>query len=341
MKFSSKLLLGLLSAFLVALTYRRLASKYISDIIPLHIIHILAYLPLLTALIIVFIWQTRENKGLKPRYELWFRQVMAFSLGVDLAMFGLQKLQKLQMIVPLGKLDEPFSSFSGYDLVWAFFRYSYPFTSVVAILQIASAALILFGRTRLLGCLIALPLLVFITLVDLFYAMPAGVLLHGAVFLTAVVYFICTDATHLWPLLLNRSRHSVTPLKWLWPVLFILVLLFCTIRLRHPNRHPELTGKYRVEHLTINGIAYQAKSSTDSVLTHVYLDLDNEVVFKWNDYRRQRIGHYALDGNRITMKWQYPASATGAFKGNIRQQGERLHLDGVMDGQRFTMLLIK
>lgn len=341
MKFYQKLLLGLLAAFVVALNYRRLASKYISDLIPLDFIHLAAYVPLLVAFIMIVIWHAREHKGTTSRYELWFRQVMAFSLALDLAMFGLQKFQRLQMIVPLGKLDEPFSSFSGYDLVWAFFRFSYPFISVVAILQIFSAALILFGRTRLLGSLIAFPLLVFITLLDLFYAMPLGVLLQGVVLLTAVAYFVCTDGAHLWPLLLTRSNRSVTPLMWLWPFLFLLIPLFCTIRLHHPNRHPELTGKYRVENLKIDGIAYQAKSSTDSVLTHVYLDLDDEVVFKWNDYRRQRVGHYELDRNRIKMQWRYPIGGMGEFSGHIRRQGNRFILDGIMDGQRFTMFLIR
>lgn len=340
MKFYQKLLLGLLAAFVVALNYRRLASKYISDIIPLDFIHLSAYLPLLAALVLIGVWHFRECKGITSGYELWFRQVMSFSLALDLAMFGLQKIQKLQMIVPLGKLDEPFSSFSGYDLVWAFFRFSYPFTLVVAVLQIVSAAMILFGRTRLAGCLIALPMLVFITLMDLFYTMPPGVLLQGVVLLTAVIYFICTDGAHFWPLLLTRSHRSVTPVKWLWPFLILMIPVFCTIRLHHPDRHPEFTGKYRVENLKIDGIAYQAKNSADSVLTHVYLDLDDEVVFKWNDYRRQRIGHYELDGDRIRMHWRYPVQGTGGFNGHIRRRGNRFTLDGIMDGRQFTMFLV-
>lgn len=342
MKLYQKLLLGLLAAFVVGLDYRRLASKYLSDLIPLDVIHLAAYLVLIIAFVMVFIWHARERKGIPNRYEVWFRQVMAFSLALDLGMFGLQKLQKLQMLIPLGMLDTPFSSFSGYNLVWAFFRFSYGFTCVIALLQIAAAVMILFNRTRLLGSLTALPMLVFITLMDFFYAMPPGVLLQGVVLLTAVTYFICTDGAHLWPLLISRSDNSATPAKWLWPALFVLIPILCTIHLQHPNRHPALTGKYRVENLKIDGIAYKAKNSTDSILTNVYLDLDDGIVFNWNDYRRIRIGHYVLNNtSQINLKWRYPRQGVGPFSGKLTSNGRQLSLNGVMEGKHYQMILVK
>jgi hypothetical protein len=199
MKLYQKFLLGLLSAFVVGLVFRRLASKYLGTVIPLDFIYLAAYLPLLIPLVVVFVWHSREKRGQPDSYKAWIIQLTAFFLALDLAMFGLQKLQKLQMLIPLGMLDSPFSSFSGYNLVWAFFHFSYPFTSVVALLQIIAAGLILFNTTRLLGSLMALPMLVFISLLDFFYAMPLGVLAQGVVLLTAVIYFICANGSHLLP----------------------------------------------------------------------------------------------------------------------------------------------
>jgi len=342
MKLYQKLLLGLLSAFVVGLVFRRLASKYLSAIVPLDLIYIAAYLPLFIALAVVLIWHSRERRGLPSLHKVWLRQLIAFCLALDLAMFGIQKLQKLQMLIPLGKLDEPFSSFSGYNLVWAFFHFSYGFTAVIALLQIMAAGLILFNRTRLLGSLVAFPMLVFITLMDFFYAMPLGVLAQGIVLLTAVIYFICAHGSHLLPQLIIRTSNNDTPVKWLWPTLFVLIPILSTITYQHPNRHPELTGKYRVENLKINGISYQAKTSTDSILTNVYLDLDDVVGFKWNDHRRVRIGNYKLDdqGN-IDMKWRYPNTGPGQFNGKLRREGMRLDLNGEMEGKRYQMVLIK
>nr|WP_294791614.1 hypothetical protein [uncultured Mucilaginibacter sp.] len=341
MKLYQKLLLGLLSAFVVGLVFRRLASKYLGTVVPLDLIYLAAYLPLFIALAVVFIWHSRERKGLPSVHKIWITQVIAFFLALDLAMFGIQKIQKLQMLIPLAKLDRPFSSFSGYDLVWAFFHFSYGFTVVIALLQIVAATLILFNRTRLLGSLIALPMLVFISLMDIFYAMPLGVLAQGIVLLTAVIYFICAHGWHLLPQLIIPTNNN-TPVKWLWLTLFVLVPVLGTITYEHPNKHPDLTGKYHVENLKIDGISYQAKTSTDSILTHVYLDLDDDVVFRWNDHRRIRIGHYKLDDHgKIDMKWRYPNTGPGQFNGKLNRKGPRLDLNGEMEGKQYQMILIK
>lgn len=342
MKLYQKSLLGLLFAFVTSLVFRRVASKYLGVIVPLDLIYLAAYLPLFIAIALVFVWHRQEKQGLITLHQIWIKQVIAFFVALDLAMFGLQKIQKLQMLIPLGKLDEPFSSFSGYNLVWAFFHFSYGFTFVIALLQIAAAALILFNKTRLLGCIIALPMLVFISLMDFFYAMPIGVLAQGIVLLTAVIYFICADGSHLLPQLFVRTNNLLTPLKWFWPMLFLLIVVSASTTYKHPNRHPGLTGKYRVENLKINGIGYKANVSTDSILTHVYLDLDDVVGFKWNDYRRVRIGNYKLDrdGN-INMNWHYPIKGAADFKGRLIQQGPQLHLEGRMEGKWYEMRLIK
>lgn len=342
MKLYQKLLLSLLSAFVVGLVFRRLASKYLSAVIPLDFIYLAAYLPLLVALAMVFIWHSRERRGITTSHKMWIRQVTAFFVALDLAMFGIQKLQKLQMIIPLGKLDEPFSSLSGYDLVWAFFHFSYGFTAVVALLQIIAAALILFSRTRLLGSLIALPMLIFISLMDFFYTMPLGVLAQGVVHLIAVIYFIFAYGSHLLPQLIIKLDNNDTPVKWVWPALFVIIPILSTITYEYPDKHPYLTGKYRVENLKINGISDKAKTSTDSILTHVYFDLDDEVGLKWNDYRRVRIGHYNLDDHgKIDMKWRYPNASVGDFYGLLKHKGMQLYLNGMMEGKRYQMILTK
>ncbi|TCD01411.1 hypothetical protein [Pedobacter psychroterrae] len=342
MKLYQKLLLSMLSAFVISMVFRRVGSKYLSAIIPIDLIYLVAYLPLLIAVAIVLTWHSRERRGLTSAHKMWIREVTAFFLALDLAMFGIQKLQKLQMIIPLGKLDEPFSSFSGYDLVWGFFHFSYGFTAVIALLQIAAAVLILFNSTRLIGNLVALPMLVFITLMDVFYAMPAGVLAQGIVLLIAVSYFICAHGSHLLSQLVIRTKHNNSPGKWLLPVLFILVPTLCIKTYEHPDKHPKLTGKYRVENLKINGIGYQAKTSTDSILTHVYFDLGDEVAFSWNDHRRIRIGYFKIDDHdKIDMKWRYPDTSAGHFKGGLKYRDTQLNLDGEMEGKRYQMILTK
>lgn len=128
---------------------------------------------------------------------------------------------------------------------------------------------------------------------------------------------------------------------WLWPTLLFGITIFCLFNREYPDWHPELTGKYVVADLKINGLPQKASYSTDSVLTSVYFDLDNEVVWRWNDYRRQRIGSYQLNHEgQMTMKWRYPNSELPSFEGQLIKVKEGFQLKGKMDNSDYEMLLI-
>lgn len=336
-----KLCLGIIAGLVTGATFRRLGSKYLIDYLPVDVVYLFAYAILLAGLGMAFVWHYRQvDDRQHSAYGVVLAQLIATVVAVDLIMFGMQKLLGLQMIVPLGLLDTPFSSFSGENLVWAFFRYSYGFTVVVAVLQVTAALLLFYPRTRLYGCLVALPIMGFILLMDFCYDMPFGVLLHGIILSVAILYFLSHHLERLFAALwLGEVPVKLSGL-WSWMLALLAVPVFCMLHLRHPDRHPGLTGKYVVTGLKIDGIARQARSDTDSVLTTVYFDLDDEVVFRWNDYRRQRVGSYSLgrDG-AIDMRWRYPSSGTAAFEGNLEALGDGWRLNGLMGQQHYEMRL--
>ncbi|RDC58037.1 hypothetical protein DU508_03570 [Pedobacter chinensis] len=334
---------SLITGLTTGAVFRRLGSKYLVHYLPLDVIFILAYLFLLSGIAFAFVWHYSEKrKKVNLDYKHGLVQLIAFALALDLTMFGFQKLLGFQMIVPLGLLDTPFSSFSGEDLVWAFFKHSYAFTSVVAFMQMASAILLLFPKTRLFGSLIALPMLVFIWLMDFFYQMPTGVLLHGSILLTAIFYFLWLYRKRLLSICWINVSSVNFHYTWLWILLLMGISAFCLINRRHPDLHPQLTGKYAVADLKIEGLSQKAKYSTDSVLTFVYFDLDDDVVLRWNDHRRQRIGRYRLSNQgRITMKWRYPDNKLPAFEGQLIGVKDGFQLKGRMDTSNYEMLLIR
>lgn len=341
--FSQKLTLCLIAGLVTGATFRRLGSKYLINYLPLDVVYILAYIVLLLGILLAFVWHHQDKaKRINLDYYNGLRQLIAVVVATDLIMFGIQKFLGLQMIVPLGLLDTPFSSFSGENLVWAFFRYSYAFVSVIALMQIISALLLFYPKTRLLGCMLALPMFVFILLIDFFYEMPMGVMLHGAILLTAIFYFLLPHSKRLL-FALWVDKPLVKPSQfWLWTVPLIVVPIFCMFQLQHPDKHPEITAKYAVSDLKIDKKQVTVKSSADSVLTHIYFDLDDDVVFRWNDYRRQRIGRYKLGNEgKISIAWRYPNSKSPAFVGKLEVVKEGLKLNGMMDGQYYDMLLVR
>ena len=337
---------GLVSGFVV----HRVARKYLSPWLPIPVIVGISIALLFSGLLVLLIdrRQDRTGKHDKGRLMSLLPYSIVYWLALDLSLFGFQKILHLQMIVPLGLLDTPFSSLSGENLVWAFYRWSYPFTLFIAGLQLISAYLLLFARTRLLALLIALPMLVHIIAMDYFYAMPTWVMLHALVLLTGVLSLLSLDYDRIKAFLLSAVQgleplpvSSATQLAiklsvLLLPVLFLSVYAF-------PDKHPQFTGSYRVSDLRIDGQPRAARTPKDSVLTGVYLDLEDEFAFDFNDYRYRYIGtyHYQPKTDSIVVKWRYPARTLSPFTGRLTREGTGLRLDGRLANQHLQLHLAK
>jgi hypothetical protein len=241
---------------------------------------------------------------------LW-QSIIGGFMGLDLAMFGWQKLFRQQGFVPLGRLDAPFSSFSGEELTWAYFGHSYPFTCVIGILQVAGAILLLFRRTRLFGALFLFPVLLTIVLLDIFYGFEVGDLVHALILLMGLLYLILRQYRRLAAFFFSwdggSSGYSFIRNGSLAAAVIGLPLLL-VISFGSPDRNPQLTGKYRVQDLSVNRVPSVARSCGDSVLTRVYFDLNNDMVLEFNGLQRRWIGGYRLDRSTgaLVASWRYP-----------------------------------
>ncbi|SFS61696.1 pepsin/retropepsin-like aspartic protease family protein [Mucilaginibacter polytrichastri] len=346
----NKIWLCLCYGLVVGATFLRLSTKYFSPWIAPPFLLAATIIFLVAALLLPYTWHSTEKKnsingsGLKIKLE--HRIIYAFSL--DMIMFGFHKIEGLQMMVPLGILDTPFSSLSGETLVWAFFKYSYPFTVFIALVQIIISILLLFTKTRLFGLILAVPVLVFITCLDFFYQIPQGPLIHGIILLLGIFYFLSQDSKRLihfifQPLQGSKSlkipsyRKNIYRVSlFIWPVFFYCIY-------DYPNKHPQLYGKYEVQNLKINEVAFKAKTPKDSILSTIYMDLLDEIAFDFNDYRYRYIGNYSLneENDSITIRWRYPSDKLDNFKGKLIRTNGQLILDGNMNGESLEMILRK
>src|SRR5579863_7195729 len=189
--------------------------------------------------------------------------ILAGWIALDLAMFGWQKLFHLQGQVPLGRLDEPFSSFSGEDLTWAFFGRSFPFFCLIGILQIAGALLLMFRRTRLFGAIFLLPVILNIVLLNIFYGFDAGDTVHVFILLVGLSCLILVHYKQLAAVFFRGGGQSGGGVL---PAIVIVAPLMLVLSFGSPDRNPQLTGKYRVKDLTVNGVKMGLTSCQDSVL---------------------------------------------------------------------------
>ena len=94
---------------------------------------------------------------------------------------------KLVQFRGAASINTPVSETSGLELMWAFYGYSKPYIIILGILEIIGGTLILFKRTRIIGCVFTSTILLNIVLQDYFYSVPA---LKAAIFYQIILCII-------------------------------------------------------------------------------------------------------------------------------------------------------
>ena len=343
-----KLILCALGGLICALTFRRIAFRFLSFAIPNPIIIGLAGALLLASLISAFVWHRLEREGRdKSRMGAFWIGAIRYAVAFDLTMFGLQKIFHMQFTTPMAMLDEPFSSFSNQWLTWSYFGRSYAFACTIAAAQILGSMLLLINQTRLLAVIMLLPVMLNIILIDYFYELDLGVLIHALIHLGALIYLLMLDYHRLIAFFI---RHQVKdariatsrPIKLVGRLSVIVVPLLLIFIAGAPDKHPELTGKYTVTDLVVNGSRINAPTCSDSVLTLVYFDIGNDCVFEFNGQQRRMFGSYDLNlDGAISTSWHYPPEAKSkGFTGKLWiTRKDEVELKGMIEGDSIRVRL--
>ncbi|MCO4293566.1 hypothetical protein NF867_11890 [Solitalea sp. MAHUQ-68] len=94
------------------------------------------------------------------------------------------------------KIDKMVSEMTGMELMWAFYGYSNSFAITLGVFEIIGGTLILFKKTRIIGCLLASTILVNVIIQDIYFNVNPGAL-KAALFYQLLILII------LW---LNRDK---------------------------------------------------------------------------------------------------------------------------------------
>jgi len=89
-------------------------------------------------------------------------------------------------------IDKRVGELTGMELMWAFYGYSKTFILIMGALEITGGLLMLFKKTRLLGCLLVTTILVNIILQDIFYGVHLGALKAAILYqsLTLIIFWL-------------------------------------------------------------------------------------------------------------------------------------------------------
>lgn len=338
-KFITCVLAGLVIG---AFTFRQ-SITWLRTLVSVRLISMIPLLCLVAAVIYAFIWQARKTN--RPATLAFWQGLIRYGVAFDLASFGWEKICHLQLVMPQSKLDLPYRSFAPSDLFWYFFSHSYLFGCIIAGIQIAGAMLLLFGRTRLVGVFVLLPVLANILLMDIFYQIGDSVVVHVSIMMAGALYFLFIEFNRLKEFFfaakdqlpaLNLSKYLKIAIRL---SIVYLPLLFIAMHGK-PDKNPRLTGKYEVRHLKMNQQILYRTSCADSILTVVYFDIRNGCVFEFNTPQNRWNGTYTLTEDHLTISWRTPADKP-VFKGIISpaDSSGRVTMTGVLgtDSVNLTM----
>jgi len=343
-----KLIVCLLAGLICGETFLRISDKLLTIALPNPLILGISILIAICPLICAIVWHIKKGGDDRPTLNFWIGAIR-YGIAFDLTMFGLQKIFHLQFNAPLAMLDEPLSSFSNQWLTWSYFARSYGFAVVIGISQIIGSGLLLFNRTRLLGAIFVLPILLNIIFIDYFYELDLGVQIHAWILFGGIVYLILLDYDRLLTFFCKHNSENTSVrltnnvVKYAVRLSVVAVPLLIAAVKPSANKHPELRGKYHVLELSINGDKVSPRNECDSVLTRVYFDIANECVFEFNGLNRRIFGTYqSEDGENITTTWHFPETVkSNPFTGSVIKTPGGIALKGVMANDSIVAILKK
>ncbi|MGC4021646.1 MAG: hypothetical protein QM734_06745 [Cyclobacteriaceae bacterium] len=213
--FFKKLILCLFGGLVCGETFFHVGDKFLIALtVPASLVVAVASLLILASIIYAVVWHFKDKKTEDfhtSAIAFWISAIQ-YGIAFNMALFGFQRIFHMQPYAPLGMLDEPFSSFSNQWLTWGYFGRSYGFICVIGILQIIGGFILIFNRTRLLGAIMILPIMISIILIDYFYDSYPSVLRHDVIIFLGVIYLLFTDIQRLveffFETTINRNIYS-------------------------------------------------------------------------------------------------------------------------------------
>jgi len=311
--FTQTALACFLAILITAIMSNRIGLRYFQSIVSPTTLNVFSITLITAAPFYISIWLRKAARSPERSIALtaFWQNALRYILALDMTVFGVCKFFHIQFNTPLALLDNPFNTLTDADLMWAFFGHSYPFTLVIATLEITGSLMLLFRPTRLLAVIFMLPICLNIFALDIFYngvvtSVYIGIEIVGYIYLLLIerrrlykFFFVDEPASPKFTFKSQILRIAVKLSVVAIPAMLMVIY-------SPPQFYQDINGKYEVKSLVIDSIN-QKIPGTDSVLTKVYID-KNDIVLEYNNYNRRFIGSYKYNPttHQLEAWWRYP-----------------------------------
>ena len=350
--FLHKTIVCALTALLTSYTIKRFNPAYLPDWLPGISIPIAIWLFLIASLLFIPIWQFQERRNKINSVSTlgFFQAVLIYFLAFDFTKWALLKFLHLHMTTSLGWMEMPMTMLSGEQQGAHFFGQNYPMVVAFGICEIAGAAFILFRKTRLLGAFVLFVMSSNIVLMDFLYGIKDP-LPEAFLLLCVVIYLILQDYKKIVNFFFNVNKalpkfnFKSQIVKNIFRLSAIAIPLLILIPHYKIQFRPNLTGKYKITKMTINGKETLLDACNDSTISNVYFDLGDYFVFMSNNYVNRQVGRFEFNETTRQFKtiWQYPKGLNDTLFAKVSSldKENKLKLSGIMGKDTLDIELLK
>lgn len=162
-------------------------------------------------------WTRRAPDPVSPRITHWWHDVVRLALASTLLGYGIAKVVPSQFpSLDPSRLMQPLGDFTPMGLLWAFMGQSSIYQMFGGWCEVLPGALLLFRRTGIVGAFLAVPVLVNVVALNLFFDVP--VKLHSLHYLAMACALVLPATRSLWAAMTGasfpaRQPHPAEPMK--------------------------------------------------------------------------------------------------------------------------------
>lgn len=341
--------------FLLAALTLFYTASFISDDLhrlnaDLPLLLLLPFIVLLaTAAVQLFLLWRQKKTGLRQRQMLnvW-ESALIFGTAFIFFKYGFMKLLGLHMNTSLVYDDMTAGNLSGYQLIDYYFGRAPLLKLLIAVIELAGAALLLFGKTRLLAIFLLLPVTVTIAVMDLAFNVGTSITIVACLLVASLSYLLYKYRL----LLAALVFRSGSPIFWsfgnqrtLLNLLRLSALLLPVLLMLprfHTIRNKAILGRYDVVSSKTPVILGGGDAGT--VLTNIYFDENDDCIMRFgNDFARIKVGKAIFNDStgQLQVAWRYPANSIDTMHVKMESQGASLRMMGLMGSDTIDLMLDK
>jgi hypothetical protein len=162
------------------------------------------------AMLIALLWLVSgKRKNVPPAFFEFVFVVARYFVAFELLFYGIEKLDGIQFTIQAERLIPSVGSADPFNLYWISTGAAKSYTFFGGLLETIAAILLLFRRTTALGCLIAIPVLLNVLLINIAY----DVFIKLKVFhlLLFCIFILSPDVNRLYKFFILKQNSSLSP----------------------------------------------------------------------------------------------------------------------------------